>query len=111
MRSDMHRAPPTLDHAHCHFTSKGTAMTTFAHQVLGEYDLQELIGQGGMAEVYRASHPTHGIVAFKVLPAALMWSAEAQKRFQHEAAANRRLQHPHIVRLYEAGELPDPLNP
>ncbi|HEY1012452.1 MAG TPA: serine/threonine-protein kinase, partial [Herpetosiphonaceae bacterium] len=81
------------------------------NQRIGEYELVQEIGRGGMAIVYRATHPTHGDVAFKILPPYFAHQPEALKRFFQEAKAVRTLQHPNIVHLYDTGVLPDPANP
>ena len=86
-------------------------MYELAHQHVGEYTLHEEVGRGGMAIVYRAIHKDYGDVAFKVLPAHLIHNKGIVIRFMHEARAVAALRHPHIVRLYEAGELPNPHNP
>lgn len=67
---------------------------------LGSYELLELIGRGGMGEVYRARQITTGrIVAVK-----LMRMTAPSKRFQREIQIIAKLNHPNIVTLFEAGE-------
>jgi serine/threonine-protein kinase len=70
---------------------------------LGEYGKLELIGRGGMAEVYRAHHPTlKRPVAIKILSRELAaQSPEYYKRFEREARALTILQHPNIIHLHE----------
>ena len=71
---------------------------------LGRYKTVELIGTGGMGEVYRARDTQlPRIVAIKVLPADLSSDTERSKRFQREAHAIATLQHPHICTLYDVG--------
>ncbi len=60
-----------------------------------------LVGTGGMARVYEATDPDGARVAVKVLDATL--DGEARTRFQREFDAVRRLDHPHIVRVRQAG--------
>lgn len=70
----------------------------------GAYQNLELIGRGGMAEVYKATHPTlNQTVAVKLLPAALAADENFRKRFQREAQTIAALQHPNIVRLFDYG--------
>lgn len=72
---------------------------------LGEHDLLEVIGRGGMGVVYRARHlGLQRDVALKVLPGGGFAHPEARKRFRHEALAAARLQHPNIVAIHEVGE-------
>ncbi len=70
---------------------------------LGEYGKLELIGRGGMAEVYRAQHPTlKRPVAIKILSKELAaQSPEYYKRFEREARALTMLQHPSVIHLHE----------
>ena len=75
------------------------------------YMVEELIGKGGMGVVYRARQVKTGrrVVALKIiqprhLSGDLAEIAKAQSRFQREIEATARLQHEHIVQIYEAGE-------
>jgi serine/threonine protein kinase len=73
--------------------------------VLGNYELLDKLGQGGMGEVYRARHGRMDrVVALKILPAAATPSSDAVKRFQREARAAAKLSHPNIVMAYDADE-------
>ncbi|MBN1312217.1 MAG: protein kinase [Anaerolineae bacterium] len=71
-----------------------------------EYSNLELIGRGGMAEVYKADHPTlkKRPVAIKLLPAALSLEPEFRQRFLREAEVVSRLEHSNIVRVFDYGE-------
>lgn len=72
---------------------------------LGPYEIQELLGRGGMGEVYRALDTRlHREVAIKILPAALQADADSVRRFQNEARAVASLSHPNIVPLFDVGE-------
>ncbi len=72
---------------------------------LGQYRLLEVLGQGGMGVVYKALHvPLEKIVAVKVLSPRRLADPDAVLRFQREARAVARLEHPHIVRAMDAGE-------
>ena len=73
--------------------------------VLGDHDLLEEIGRGGMGIVYRArQRRLDREVAVKVLRGSEFASAEALRRFRGEAAAAARLQHPGIVAVHDFGE-------
>ena len=67
------------------------------------YEAAELLGQGGMASVWRAKQLATGrTVALKVM-SLLQGSARARGRFERELRLMSRLQHPHIARVYDAG--------
>ncbi|MCB9437038.1 MAG: SUMF1/EgtB/PvdO family nonheme iron enzyme [Anaerolineales bacterium] len=73
-------------------------------QQLGRYELQDLLGVGGMGSVYRAYQAAlNRIVAVKVLPASLAANPNFAARFQREAQTAAALQHPHIVPIYDYG--------
>lgn len=72
---------------------------------MGDYELQEKIGQGGMGTVYRAKHQTLGTVAaVKVLQSHREVDLKTVKRFEREMVALGRLDHPNIVRALDAGD-------
>ena len=75
------------------------ALTTGSR--LGPYEIADLIGEGGMGQVYRATD-THlkRTVALKVLPEAMASDAERLARFQREAEVLARLNHPQIAQIY-----------
>jgi serine/threonine-protein kinase len=70
-------------------------------------ELLGVLGSGGMGVVFKARQPTLGRdVAVKVLREAHLGGSGQRERFLQEARAVARLQHPHLVRLYEFGEVP-----
>jgi len=72
---------------------------------LGDYDLQEEIGRGGMAVVYRARQLSlNRIVALKVMLHGHFANQDFLRRFQNEARAVAALRHPNIVTIHEIGE-------
>jgi serine/threonine kinase PknH len=72
----------------------------------GRYRLVELLGRGGMGEVWRAHDTvTDRVVAIKVLPAHLSEDEDFQRRFRREAHAAARLETPHVVPIYDYGEI------
>lgn len=68
------------------------------------YSLQELVGEGGTSVVYRATHPEHGTVAFKVLRDKLRQDRTALARFTREANFGKRVTHPNVIRTIETGQ-------
>lgn len=75
---------------------------------LGNYELIELIGRGGMSAVYRAYQPSvDRYVAVKILHDSLALDPKIIARFEREARAIARLEHPHIVPLYDYGQQDD----
>ena len=79
-----------------------------AGDVVGEYVVEELLGQGGMGQVYSALHPLIGKkAAIKVLRLELCMAAESVERFIREARAVNQIGHPNIVDIFAFGELAD----
>jgi serine/threonine protein kinase len=72
---------------------------------LGPYDIQSLLGSGGMGEVYRARDARlDRVVAIKVLPASYSADAERLQRFVQEARSAAALNHPNILSIFDIGE-------
>ncbi len=81
----------------------GEIMSLLGRQ-LGHYQVQSLLGVGGMGEVYRALDTRlNRTVAIKVLPPHLADRPEQRERFDREARAIASLNHPHICTLYDIG--------
>lgn len=75
---------------------------------LGDFELTEEIGRGGMGIVYRAQQlALRRTVAVKVLLGGAFVREEFAKRFQQESELAARLQHPHIVTVHEVGKEDD----
>ena len=74
------------------------------HALAGRYDVEEELGRGGMAIVYRARDVKHDrTVAVKVLRPELSATLGAE-RFLREISIAAKLHHPHILQLYDSGE-------
>ena len=73
--------------------------------IAGRYELEQLVGQGGMSSVYRAHDAVlERRVALKVLHEHFSNDAEYVERFRREARAIARLAHPHVVTVIDRGE-------
>ncbi len=77
-----------------------------AELVLDQYVLLDLLGQGGMGEVYKARQVRmQRLVALKVIRKESLASSTALGRFQREAMSAARLSHPNIVIVHDANEI------
>ena len=80
-------------------------MSLSAGTTVGRYQIQSLLGSGGMGEVYKALDATLGRpVALKVLRRELSVDPERLGRFLHEARAASALNHPNILTIHEVGD-------
>lgn len=74
----------------------------------GKYEIQRLIGRGGMGTVYAARQlQLDRIVAVKILRPDVTADSSAVARFRREARAAARIEHPNAVRVYDFGEMDD----
>jgi len=74
----------------------------------GRYEVMELIGEGGMAEVYKARHiQLDRFVAIKIMHRFLTKDKTFKSRFEQEAQLGARLAHPNVIHVYdfEANEI------
>jgi serine/threonine protein kinase len=72
---------------------------------IGKYHIVRRLGRGGMGVVYEARDPVlQRAVAIKVLRDAIAIEPEALRKFLREARAAARLNHPHVVGVYDTGE-------
>ncbi|GMU59009.1 MAG: hypothetical protein AMXMBFR34_07720 [Myxococcaceae bacterium] len=94
-------AADTLPHvSHAHFKQ--------GEVIGGRFQVEALIGEGGMGEVYRAVHVyLKRPVALKTLQKKLLSDQEAWARFQREAELVSRLESQHVVRVFDFGRLDD----
>ena len=80
-------------------------MSSNQRVIAGRYEVGNLIGRGGMADVYEGVDTRLGrTVAIKLLKADLANDPNFEARFRQEAQASARMAHPTIVRVYDAGE-------
>lgn len=77
--------------------------TSLVNTVLdGQYQIEAMLGKGGMGAVYRARHILLGDrVAIKILPPEVRTNAEWLRRFRREGQAARRFRHPNSVTVYD----------
>src|SRR5262245_39872516 len=69
------------------------------------YEVEAVVGRGGMGVVFRARHrPLDRVVALKMTLAGAYSCAHERERFQREAEAVARLRHPNVVQIYDVGE-------
>jgi serine/threonine protein kinase len=72
---------------------------------LGQYQVVEKLGEGGMATVYKAFQPSmERYVALKILPRLLAAEPDFVTRFKNETKVIANLEHPHILPVYDFGE-------
>ena len=75
-------------------------------QTILHYEVRELLGRGGMGEVYKAlDQKLNRLVALKFLAPGIVTSADARERFMQEATALSVLNHPHIATLFDIHEV------
>jgi len=78
---------------------------TLVGQTLGEFEILEALGQGGMGAVYKARQISlKRLVALKTLQPAMANDEAYIARFQQEAIAAASLSHPNLVQVYSAGQ-------
>lgn len=87
------------------FQARAILQGRHQHLVLGNYEVLEQLGEGGMGRVFKARHRQLGrIVCLKVLHAAGRNSPQLVERFRREAQMVAALSHPHIVVAHDAAE-------
>src|SRR6185369_5405343 len=98
MKSEPNSAPETA----------ATLPRLSAGQLLKQFRLEGVLGEGGMGLVYRAYDTRlHRPVAVKVLSSKLMSDPQQKQRFLQEARAAGRISHPAVAQIFDAGEQGD----
>lgn len=73
---------------------------------IGHYQILEVLGEGGMGYVYKARHSfLNSVFAIKVIKEEFVSHAEVLERFLQEARVGVSLDHPHIVKIFDADEV------
>ena len=79
-----------------------TQSSWIGQTVGGRYEIQELLGQGGMSAVYKANDPNlRRVVAVKIIHPHLSSDPEFVRRFEEEAAAVAQLRHPNLIQVFD----------
>src|SRR6185503_3925753 len=80
-------------------------MSIVTGQSIGQYRILDKIGEGGIGSVYKAEQSTiQRMVVLKVLSANVAENQEMLERFKRELDIITRLEHPHILPVYDFGE-------
>ena len=96
-------APLNAPDWHATMSGGSSAPSRSLPSAIGRYRILRLLGEGGMGVVYEAEQEQpRRAVALKVIKPGLT-SVDPERRFEHEARALGRLQHPGIAQIYEAG--------
>jgi eukaryotic-like serine/threonine-protein kinase len=100
----------TAGHAAALSSDPPTETSHVGRLIGGKLRIEQLVGSGGMGVVYRATHLGLRMpVAVKVLKTNLQQDLEFCRRFQEEALAASRLDHPNLTRVLDFGQEPDGL--
>lgn len=73
-------------------------------QSVGPYTIEAVLGVGGMGRVYKALGPDGAEVALKLVKSDIAGDTVFRKRFDREARAAQRVEHPHVVPVLDTGE-------
>lgn len=105
LRREVERLLSSNDEAQSSFLQSSALRITLRPGTrLGDYEVERLLGSGGMGEVYRARDTRLARdVAIKVLPAFLSHDPDRLRRFEQEARAAAALNHPNILAVHQLG--------
>jgi serine/threonine protein kinase len=91
----------------------GAGLTTIRDPLIGKtiagrYVIEDMLGEGGMATVYRAKHKlVDRPCAIKVMNPALTTDAKVRERFRREAKSAQAIAHPNVIEIFDQGEMED----
>ncbi len=95
------QSPPSVANP----TQIGSEQTRLLKKTIGDYEIIDVLGKGGMGAVYRAVHRhMDRTVALKILRPEISRDVRLKQRFQREVKAAARLSHPNIVAAFDARE-------
>src|SRR6266849_2724001 len=104
LRQEVESLLASSDKARSILQSSGFRVTLTKGTKLDDYEVQSLLGSGGMGEVYRARDlRLHRDVAIKVLPSFVSSDPDRLRRFEQEARAAAALNHPNILAVHQMG--------
>src|SRR5690606_11879656 len=104
MFSRLHRHRHAADRSASSPTEEAATPSWEGRCIAGRYQVEQLLGRGGMGAVYRARQlPLGRPVAIKVLAGVAAGRPEPGARFEREALAPSRLDHPHCIALLDYG--------
>lgn len=83
----------------------GPGPGTGAGSRLGPYELLNLLGEGAFGHVWQARDAGGRMVALKLLRPEVMGDADTSRRFEREARLGMQLDHPNVVRVFDAGRV------
>ena len=97
-----------LDEPVCELSAESTTACLgegLVGKALGYYQIEGLLGRGGMGEVYSAQDTRlNRVVALKILPAGMATDQDRMRRFTREAKAASALKHPNVATIYDIGK-------
>jgi serine/threonine protein kinase/HD-like signal output (HDOD) protein len=99
-------APTRIEPVQKELNDGGDELSELIGQQIGNYVVESLLGQGGMAVVYLARHPALGReVAVKLLSPEYKADVDLNARFLQEARVTANFRHPNIVEIYDLGDI------
>jgi HD-like signal output (HDOD) protein len=99
-------APTRIEPVQKELSDGGDELSELIGQQIGNYVVESLLGQGGMAVVYLARHPALGReVAVKLLNPEYKTDVDLNARFLQEARVTANFRHPNIVEIYDLGDI------
>jgi serine/threonine protein kinase/WD40 repeat protein len=95
---------PATDSGTSSGISSGSADPNETPKLLGDYEITQIIGRGGMGTVFKGRQRSLGkTVAIKVLPLHRYANEQSKKRFRIESRVMAQMEHPHIVPVWDVG--------